>query len=430
METTAVRLYAKNDLRLEKFPLPEIQDDEILMEVLADSLCMSSWKAALAGADHKRVPNDIAENPIIVGHEMSGRLVKIGSKWANKFEAGQTVTIQPALNYQGSMDSPGYSYKYCGGEATYVILPREVMLVDALLPVKANGFFMSALSEPYSCVIGAARSMFRSSRTSHSHEMGLKKGGRMAILGGCGPMGLAAIDYALSCPFRPSKLVVTDRDSAKLARARAIFEPVARERGIDLAILDPSAGGDEREKLAALSNGELYDDIMEMVPVPAVLELAESLLAFNGCLNFFAGPLNSDFYARVNYYDIHYMEKHVIGTTGGNTDDQREALRLMEDGLIRPEALVTHVGGLDSSLEATLHLPDIGGGKKLIYTHKKMPLFALEDLPSLASTSPFFAGLAPIVARSGGLWSKEAEDYVFDKAPDISTDPAVRRKEK
>nr|HPO03394.1 L-sorbose 1-phosphate reductase [Treponemataceae bacterium] len=70
MKTTAVRLYGKNDLRLEEFPLPEIRDDEILMEVMADSLCMSSWKAVQAGADHKRVPNDIAERPIIVGHEM------------------------------------------------------------------------------------------------------------------------------------------------------------------------------------------------------------------------------------------------------------------------------------------------------------------------------------------------------------------------
>ena len=43
METTAVRLYGKNDLRLETFPLPEIADDEILMEVAADSLCMSTW---------------------------------------------------------------------------------------------------------------------------------------------------------------------------------------------------------------------------------------------------------------------------------------------------------------------------------------------------------------------------------------------------
>ena len=39
MKTTAVRLYGKNDLRLETFDLPEIKDDEILAKIVSDSLC-------------------------------------------------------------------------------------------------------------------------------------------------------------------------------------------------------------------------------------------------------------------------------------------------------------------------------------------------------------------------------------------------------
>lgn len=430
MNTTAVRLYGKNDLRLEQFQLPAIKDDEILMEVIADSLCMSSWKAVQAGADHKRVPNDVRENPIIVGHEMSGRLVEIGPKWRDKFKVGQMVTIQPALNYQGSMDSPGYSYKYCGGEATYVILPAEVMLVDALLPLSCDGWFQAALSEPYSCVIGASHSLFRSSRTSHEHEMGIKSGGRMAVLGGCGPMGLAAIDYAMAGAQRPSLIVVTDQDDAKIERARKIFAPVAKERGIELVVMNTRGASDEYQLLSDSTSGQLFDDIMVMVAVPAVLELAERLLAFNGCLNFFAGPLKQDFYAKLNYYDVHYMEKHVIGTTGGNTDDQREALALMEKNLIHPAALVTHVGGLDASLGATMKLPELGGGKKLIYTHLKLPLFALEDLPALARDSAFFAELDRIVNASGGLWSRDAEAYLLSHTQAIADDPAVSRKSK
>lgn len=427
MKTTAVRLYGKNDLRLEEFPLPEITDDEILMEVVADSLCMSSWKAVQAGADHKRVPKDIHVNPVIIGHEMSGFLVTIGKRWKSKFQEGQMVTIQPALNYLGSMDSPGYTYKYCGGESTFVILPVEVMLVDALLPVAADGYFQAALSEPYSCVIGAAHSMFRSSRTTHSHEMGLKDGGKMAILGGCGPMGLAAIDYAMAGNARPSLIIVSDQDAKKIERARAIFAPVAASRNIELKIINTKGVPDELVLLREASGSDLYDDIFVMVPVPAVLEMGEKLLAFNGCLNFFAGPVNQEFYAKVNYYDIHYMEKHIIGTTGGNTDDQKEALALMGKRLIHPESLITHVGGLDSSLEATLHLPELPGGKKLIYTHKKFPLFALDDLHSLAKTSPLYAGLDEIVGAKGGLWSKEAEEYLLANTADISDDPLLKR---
>ena len=62
MKTKAVRLYGKNDLRLEEFDLPQINDDEILAKVVSDSICMSSYKAAHQGTDHKRVPKDVAEN--------------------------------------------------------------------------------------------------------------------------------------------------------------------------------------------------------------------------------------------------------------------------------------------------------------------------------------------------------------------------------
>lgn len=45
MKTKAVRLYGEMDLRLDEFELPEMQDDEIMAEVITDSLCMSSYKA-------------------------------------------------------------------------------------------------------------------------------------------------------------------------------------------------------------------------------------------------------------------------------------------------------------------------------------------------------------------------------------------------
>ena len=49
MKTKAVRLYGKEDLRLEEFELPEIKEDEILARVVSDSICMSSFKAAEQG---------------------------------------------------------------------------------------------------------------------------------------------------------------------------------------------------------------------------------------------------------------------------------------------------------------------------------------------------------------------------------------------
>jgi len=143
MKTRAVRLYGKKDLRVEEFTLPPIKEDEILAKVVTDSLCMSTYKAASQGSDHKRVPDDVAENPIIVGHEFSGDLVQVGAKWAHKFKAGDKFSIQPAIYYEGGpvgvLSAPGYSYPYVGGNATYVIIPNEVMEQDCLLTYHGEG---------------------------------------------------------------------------------------------------------------------------------------------------------------------------------------------------------------------------------------------------------------------------------------------------
>ena len=55
MKARAVRLHAANDLRLDTFELPEIRDDEILVKVVSDSICMSTYKCAILGTEHKRV---------------------------------------------------------------------------------------------------------------------------------------------------------------------------------------------------------------------------------------------------------------------------------------------------------------------------------------------------------------------------------------
>ncbi|MBT3272400.1 MAG: alcohol dehydrogenase catalytic domain-containing protein, partial [Spirochaetales bacterium] len=127
MKTKAVRLYGKMDLRLEEFELPVMKDDEILAQIVSDSICLSSYKAAKQGSDHKRVPADIAENPTMTGHEFCGTILEVGSKWKESFKPGQKFSIQPALNYKGSLDAPGYSFKFIGGDATHIIIPNEVM---------------------------------------------------------------------------------------------------------------------------------------------------------------------------------------------------------------------------------------------------------------------------------------------------------------
>jgi threonine dehydrogenase-like Zn-dependent dehydrogenase len=212
--------------------------------------------------------------------------------------------------------------------------------------------------------------------------------------------------------------VVTDIAQDRLDRAAEIF-PVAwaKEKGIELIYLNTGNTADPLAKLKEIA-GDGYDDVFVFAPVAPVIEQGDAILAHDGCLNFFAGPSNPEFSAKLNFYNVHYAYTHIVGTSGGNNDDMVEALEIMGKGL-DPAGLVTHIGGLNSVIETTLNLPNIPGGKKLIYTHKKLPLTAISDFEELGKTSPFYAHLAEMVAKTKGLWNVEAEEYLLANAPEI-----------
>ncbi len=420
MKTKAVRIYGKMDLRLEEFELPPLRDDEILAHVITDSICMSSHKAALQGAGHKRVPDDIHINPTIIGHEFAGVIINVGEKWQGKFHKGQKFSIQPAMAHTGTLNAPGYSYRYIGGDATYIIIPDLVMEAGCLLPYDGEAFFPASLSEPMSCIVGAFHASYHVPAGTYIHEMGIRKGGRMAILAGTGPMGLGAIDYALHCDRAPSVLVVTDVDEKRLSRAELLFTPEnALKYGVKLIFVNTSEAKDPAAHLRSLTGNRGFDDVFVFAPVKEVVEQADSILAFDGCLNFFAGPGKTDFRAEINFYNVHYSFTHIIGTSGGNTGDMTESLEMMSSGKINPAVMITHVGGLDSVIDTTLRLPHIPGGKKLIYTNISMPLVALTDLEKLGASNHFFKGLNEIVAANNYIWNTQAERYLLANSVSI-----------
>ena len=417
MKTRAIRLYGKNDLRLEEFELPEIKEDEILAHIISDSICMSSYKASIQGPDHKRVPNDVAQNPVIIGHEFCGEIVKVGSKWANQFKAGDKFSIQPAINNEGSLAAPGYSYRYIGGDATYVVIPAVVMEYNCLLKYTGEAFFCGSLAEPQSCIVGGFHAQYHTTQGSYVHKMGIVEGGKCAILAGVGPMGLGAIDYALHGDRRPGLLVVTDINQERLDRAASIFTPEAAAKdGIKLVYLN-TGEGDPVEKLMQLTEGTGYDDVFVFAPVRPVVEQGDRILGKDGCLNFFAGPTNTEFKAEFNFYNVHYASTHIVGTSGGNTADMIESLELMSQGRLNPAVMVTHIGGLNAVIDTTLNLPKIPGGKKLIYNNINLELTAIADFEEKGKTDPLFAGLAEIMKRSNNLWCAEAEKYLLEHAP-------------
>jgi len=409
MKTKAVRLYGKSDLRLEEFDLEPLRDDEIRIKVIADSVCMSTYKTAMQGADHMRVPKNVAKNPIIIGHEFCAEIVEVGAKWQNDYFVGEKVVMPPVLEYMGGIDTVGYSFQHIGGVSTYSTVYGHIIENGYLIKIESDAFFNGSLIEPASCVLRGHKANFHLD-FNQNHVMGIKKDGSVAILAGCGPMGLVAIDCTLHGDVKPKRLVVTDIDPARLERAKSIFSTTqALQDGVELIFTTAS----DRDSLIALNDGKGFDDVFVYAPVSSVVELADKILGFDGCLNFFAGPTDKNFSANFNFYNVHYARKHVVGTSGSTVEDMCDIVRLIGQKRIQPAVMITHIGGIDAAIDTTLRLPKLAGGKKLIYTHIEMPLTAIADFKELGKTDHRFAVLHQIVESNNGLWCAEAEQYLL-----------------
>ena len=169
----------------------------------------------------------------------------------------------------------------------------------------------------------------------------------------------------------------------------------------------------DAQELLELSDGTGYDDVFAYIAVPSVVKLADDILAFDGCLNFFSGPVDKSFSVPLNFYNVHYAQHHVAGTSGSTTEDMKDVVRYISEKRITPAVMVSHIGGMDAVIDTTLRFPEMPGAKKLIYTHIELPLTAIADFAKLGETDARFAQLHRIVCGHNGLWCAEAEKYLL-----------------
>ena len=418
MNTKAVRIYGVKDLRLEEFELPTMKDDEIEARIVTDSLCMSTYKVSNQGEKHKKLPNDLKNHPVIMGHEFCGVITKVGEKWKHLYKPGDRFVAQPNLGRADTF-SLGYSFPYVGGEATNVVIMNEAIEKGCLLPYKGEGFFEGALVEPLSCIVAGFKANFHlRDRNDYDHTMGIKENGALAILGGTGPMGFLAIDYAIHNDRRPKHLVVTGRTQSKLDMAKRLY-PVeeAAKYGVTMTYVLTADEDDIVEELKALTpDAKGFDDIFLMAAKERLVTQAEQLLAYDGCLNFFAGPADSKFASTINFYNIHYNATHFVGTSGSNTQDMKDAIALIENKTVNVAKIATHIMGLNHVCESILNLPKMPGGKKIVYSGKEFPV---TDVSAFGENNELEKHLKELVDAHDGLWNAESEQYFLEHAKDI-----------
>ena len=97
MLAKAAVLCGKNTIQVRELELPPIGDDELLVKNISNSICLSTYKAALLGEDHKRVPDNISERPPITGHEFTGIIMEVGNHLKDRFQPGEKFVLQPAI---------------------------------------------------------------------------------------------------------------------------------------------------------------------------------------------------------------------------------------------------------------------------------------------------------------------------------------------
>lgn len=239
----------------------------------------------------------------------------------------------------------------------------------------------------------------------------LKKGGAVWLPGGAGAMGQMHTQLAVSDPNGPAKVVVTDMDDNRLAHVRAALEPIAKANGKEFQLLNPKnfaspeAFDAELRKIAP--NG--FDDIVMLVPVPALVTANAKFLAKDGLMNIFAGiPAGKE--AALSVGAIAENGCRFIGSSGSRIEDLRHTCNMVGAGKLNPASALAAIGGmkdLKKGLDAVANarFP----GKTVIFPNcEDMPLTAVSDIASLAD------GLDKTLDKDG-LVTLETEKLLFEK---------------
>ena len=215
----------------------------------------------------------------------------------------------------------------------------------------------------------------------------LRKGGVCWLPGGAGAMGQMHTQLALSSKEGPRKVLVTDMDNTRLAHVKEALGDLAKENGIEFELLNPADFADGEAFDAKLKEfaPEGFDDIVMLVPVPALVTNYAKFLAKDGLMNIFAGiPAGKE--GTLSTAGIAANGFRFIGSSGSKTEDLRHTIKMVEEGKLNPVSALAAIGGmkdLKKGLDAVANarFP----GKTVIFPNcEEMPLTSVADMASLA----------------------------------------------
>jgi L-iditol 2-dehydrogenase len=236
-ENRAVVLHGPGDIRVEARPVPEPAAREVLVEIAAVGVCGSD----VHYYEHGRIGSFVVREPMVLGHESSGRIVALGPG-ASKHAVGDRVTLEPGVPCGNCRECRAGRYNLCrdvrffatppidGAFANYVTIHEDFAFV---LPESVSDE-AGALMEPLSVGVWACQ------------KANVSAGDRVLVTG-AGPIGLLAAQCARA--VGATEITVTDVNVHRLQLA----ERTGATRTINVADVPLQDSGVEADALIECS---------------------------------------------------------------------------------------------------------------------------------------------------------------------------------
>lgn len=330
----ALRFYAPDDLRLEEVPEPTCGTGEVKIRVKNCSTCGTDVKIRKNGHQNLTPPR-------IIGHEIAGEVVEIGSGVAGDWKPGDRVQVIAAVPCgkchecrKGWMavcqNQTSVGYQYDGGFAEYMIVPREVLAVDGMNRIPDGvGFAEASAAEPFACAINA------------QEQLGIEPGDDVVIFG-AGPIGCMHVRIARGV-HRAGRVILVDINSERLKMSADAVQPDVVINASEVNIV---------EEILKLTDGRGADVIITATPANITQEQAVSMAARNGRISFFGGLPKTNPTITLDSNLVHYRQLHIHGANGSAPEHNRRALDYIASGEVPVADLITRRIKLRDVLDA------------------------------------------------------------------------------
>jgi len=327
-----------------------------------------------------------SQQAVVYGHEFSGEVLEYGPACRRDIAPGQPVVALPLLRYDGGIDAIGLSVHAPGAYAEQTLVQESLMM-----PVP-NGLSAEAatLTEPLAVAWHAVR----------RGEVGRRS---VAIVVGCGPIGLAVILMLKARGVRT--VVASDYSPARRALARQCGADVVVDPGIEEPFAATPAAGHladapsafelavgTREKLGrlpigwwhlwrlgeAIGAGPKHPVIFECVGVPGVIESIIDGAPFFSRVVVAGVCVGPDRFTPAMAINKEIDLRFVFGYT---PLEFRDTLHMLAEGKVDPRPLITGTVGLEGVEAAftTLASPE---------EHAKILIDPRSDATQPAATGP------------------------------------------